>query len=116
MRNYGGRTIFSASDLVNFMGCGHATVLDVRNLVSPTTFAADDENAVLLQEKGIQHERAYLTHSPHGSLPESRCWSCLLNTGVPDLVPSCAIARRPDDVTVCTFVVGIATRPDQQLR
>lgn len=60
MRNYGGRTIFSASDLVNFMGCGHATVLDVRNLVSPTTFAAEDENAVLLQEKGIQHERTYL--------------------------------------------------------
>jgi predicted RecB family nuclease len=60
MRNYGGRTIYSASDLVNFMGCGHATILDVRNLASPTTFAAEDENAVLLQEKGIQHERAYL--------------------------------------------------------
>ena len=60
MRNYGGRTIFSASDLVNFMGCGHASVLDIRNLVTPTTFSADDENAVLLQEKGIQHELAYL--------------------------------------------------------
>ena len=60
MRNYGGRTIFSASDLVNFIGCGHASVLDIRNLTTPTTFAADDENAVLLQEKGIQHELAYL--------------------------------------------------------
>ncbi|MDF2605151.1 TM0106 family RecB-like putative nuclease [Sphingomonas sp.] len=60
MRNYDGRVIFSASDLVNFMGCGHASVLDIRNLVTPATFAPDDENAVLLQEKGIQHERAYL--------------------------------------------------------
>ena len=54
------RTIFSASDLVNFMGCAHATVLDVRNLSTPTTFPPDDESAVLLQEKGIEHERAYL--------------------------------------------------------
>ncbi|MFV3073153.1 TM0106 family RecB-like putative nuclease [Niveispirillum fermenti] len=60
MLNYQGRTIFSASDLVNFMGCSHATVLDSRNLVTPTTFAPDDETAVLLQEKGIEHERTYL--------------------------------------------------------
>lgn len=55
-----GQTIFSASDLVNFMGCAHATVLDLRNLSTPSTFAPDDESAVLLQEKGIEHERAYL--------------------------------------------------------
>jgi len=60
MRNYGGRTIFSASDLVNFMGCGHATALDVGNLVAPVSFKADDENTALLQEKGIRHEQAYL--------------------------------------------------------
>jgi predicted RecB family nuclease len=55
-----GQTIFSASDLVNFMGCAHATVLDLRHLVTPTTFPPDKENAILLQEKGIEHERAYL--------------------------------------------------------
>lgn len=60
MLKYQGRTIFSASDLVNFMGCEHATVLDVRNLVSPTTFSSDDEHAALLQLKGIEHEREYL--------------------------------------------------------
>ncbi len=37
-----GQTLFSASDLVNFMGCAHATVLDIRNLISPTTFTPDD--------------------------------------------------------------------------
>lgn len=55
-----GGKIFSASDLVNFMSCAHATNLDVQNLVTPTTFAPDDESAVLLQEKGIEHERAFL--------------------------------------------------------
>lgn len=52
--------IYSASDLVNFMGCAHATFLDTGNLVLPVTFPPDDETAVLLQEKGIEHERAYL--------------------------------------------------------
>jgi len=55
-----GGTIVSASDLVNFMGCRHATNLDVANLVTRKTFAPDDESAVLLQEKGMEHERAYL--------------------------------------------------------
>ncbi|MBA4751841.1 MAG: TM0106 family RecB-like putative nuclease [Sphingopyxis sp.] len=54
------QTIFSASDLVNFMGCAHATVLDVRNLTNPASFPKDDEMAVLLQQKGIEHELAYL--------------------------------------------------------
>ncbi len=60
MLRHDGRTIFSASDLVNFMGCAHASVLDVRNLSAPNIFPPDDESAMLLQEKGIEHERAYL--------------------------------------------------------
>ncbi|WP_084582912.1 TM0106 family RecB-like putative nuclease [Sphingomonas azotifigens] len=60
MRKYGGRTILSASDLVNFMGCTHASVLDIRNLETPTSFDAADEHTALLREKGMQHERAYL--------------------------------------------------------
>lgn len=60
MLKHGGQTLYSASDLVNFMGCAHATVLDVRNLATPVSFAPDDESAVLLQEKGIEHELAYL--------------------------------------------------------
>lgn len=81
MLRHNGSTIFSASDLVNFMGCAHATVLDVRNLVTPSIFPPDDETAVLLQEKGLEHERAYLEHlrgegrsiaevSVHGSIEE----------------------------------------------
>ena len=55
-----GSTLFSASDLVNFMGCTHATVLDLHQLVQPVAFGPDDEQAQLLQEKGLEHERAYL--------------------------------------------------------
>jgi uncharacterized protein len=72
MLRHDGRTIFSASDLVNFMGCAHATVLDVRNLTTPVRFPPDDETAVLLQEKGIEHERAFLERLRHetGSVVE----------------------------------------------
>lgn len=54
------RILFSASDLVNFMGCTHATFLDLRQLTEPVTFDEDDAHTVLLQEKGMEHERAYL--------------------------------------------------------
>jgi uncharacterized protein len=60
MLRYDGGTLFSASDLVNFMGCTRATVLDLRNLIAPVSFPPDDDAAVLLQEKGLEHERAYL--------------------------------------------------------
>lgn len=52
--------LFSASDLVNFLGCAHATALDLRQLVAPVAVPPDDDQAVLLQENGIAHERAYL--------------------------------------------------------
>jgi predicted RecB family nuclease len=55
-----GTTLFSASDLVNFMGCTHATMLDLRQLVAPVEFPPDDEQARLLQQKGLEHEYAYL--------------------------------------------------------
>ena len=53
-------TLFSASDLVNFMGCAHATFLDLRNLDAPVAFPVEDAQTKLLQEKGFEHERAYL--------------------------------------------------------
>jgi len=60
MRNVNGATLYSASDLVNFLGCAHATVLDLRQLIAPVALPPDDEQTVLLQEKGIAHERSYL--------------------------------------------------------
>ena len=60
MMKRNGATLFSASDLVNFMGCAHATFLDLCNLKVPALFPPDDDATVLLQQKGIEHERAYL--------------------------------------------------------
>lgn len=60
MREEGGKRFYSATDLVNYLGCSHATVLDLRQLAKPVVLAEDDEQAKLLQEKGIEHEKAYL--------------------------------------------------------
>lgn len=60
MREIQGSRLYSASDLVNFLGCSHATALDLRQLVEPVEFPPDDAYTVLLQEKGIAHERTFL--------------------------------------------------------
>ena len=60
MRTFDDRRLYSASDLVNFLGCEHATMLDVGQLTSPVEFPAEDAQTQLLQAKGLEHERAYL--------------------------------------------------------
>ena len=52
--------LYSASDLVNFLECEHLTTLDLQNLVTPLPQAPDDEQAKLIQAKGIGHELAFL--------------------------------------------------------
>src|SRR5260221_4731191 len=60
MREEGGLRFYAATDLVNYLGCAHATACDLRHLTSPVELPEDDEHAALLQEKGLEHERAYL--------------------------------------------------------
>lgn len=60
MRINNGGLIFSATDLVNFLGCRHATYLDRRNLDESIPLADDDPLLALLQEKGLAHEQQYL--------------------------------------------------------
>lgn len=60
MRDYQGARLYSASDLVNFLGCIHATALDLRQLIAPVELPPDDAYTVLLQQKGIEHERQFL--------------------------------------------------------
>jgi predicted RecB family nuclease len=60
MRFHKDSLIFSATDIVNFLGCRHATFLDRRNLDDPAPAAVDDPFLILLQEKGNEHERRYL--------------------------------------------------------
>ena len=59
MRIYNGLTLFAASDLINFTGCRHATFLDLRFLNDPQPQETDPQ-AELLQQKGLDHERAFL--------------------------------------------------------
>jgi uncharacterized protein len=52
--------LYSASDLLNFLGCRHAAFLDLIDLETPLPKAVDDPQLRLRQEKGIEHERAHL--------------------------------------------------------
>jgi hypothetical protein len=47
-----GKLLFSASDLVNFLGCKHATYLDLRNLADEVAIPERDAATVLIFEKG----------------------------------------------------------------
>lgn len=54
---------FSASDLVNYLGCKHLTELDRKNAfgeIEPPDW--QDPSLAFLQEKGQEHERAYVEH------------------------------------------------------
>lgn len=61
MQRIDGNIRFSASDLMRFQGCSHATTLDLKYLdgkgIKPK---ADDAEARLLQEQGDQHELDFL--------------------------------------------------------
>lgn len=60
MQKIHGAILYSASDLVNFLECEHLTTLDLVNLDTPLPKAKDDEQAVLIQHKGLEHESRYL--------------------------------------------------------
>lgn len=59
MRQYQGRLLLSAGDLVTFLGCAHAAALTRRSLSDPLEKAAPDEAMNLRQERGLAHEAAY---------------------------------------------------------
>ena len=54
------RRFYSATDLVHFLGCAHRTTLDLIHLEAPMEQAADDEQAQLLADMGIDHEKTFL--------------------------------------------------------
>ena len=60
MQRIDGNLFLSASDLVNFLGCAHASWLDLRQLTEPVELPETDATAALIQKKGLEHEQAYL--------------------------------------------------------
>jgi len=55
-----GSYLFSPTDLVNFLGCSHSTVLDLRAFSEPLERDEVSESDKLLHRKGEEHEAAYL--------------------------------------------------------
>jgi predicted RecB family nuclease len=60
MQILAGRLLLSAADLVNFLGCRHATYLDLRDLTEPVKIPERDAATVLIFEKGVDHEKRHL--------------------------------------------------------
>jgi uncharacterized protein len=62
MQSDGAAVLYSAKDLINFLGCHHSTALDLevaaRALSAPEN--VEDAYLALLQDKGNAHERTYL--------------------------------------------------------
>ena len=52
--------LYSPSDLVTFLECKHASLLDVKQLTEPAESVEKSPTAKLLQEKGSEHELSYL--------------------------------------------------------
>ena len=53
--------VLSASDLMRFQGCMHASALDLRYLNGERLSPAEDSaSAQLIQEKGHKHEQSFL--------------------------------------------------------
>jgi predicted RecB family nuclease len=55
-----GTYLFSPTDLVNFLGCCHCTVLDLRAFSEPLKRDEESESERLLRRRGQEHEAAYL--------------------------------------------------------
>ncbi|MBP8699233.1 MAG: TM0106 family RecB-like putative nuclease [Syntrophorhabdaceae bacterium] len=52
--------LYSASDIVSFLDCEHKTTLDLIDLETPLPKAEDDDEAMLYQKKGFEHEGSYV--------------------------------------------------------
>jgi len=61
MRDVDGRMLLSATDLMRFMGCMHATALDLAYMRGDGPVPREDsDDAALLQKQGDNHEAAHL--------------------------------------------------------
>lgn len=61
MQQYGnGQILYSPSDLVTFLGCHHASFLDVKALSEDMETTEASPTDQLMQKKGLEHEAFYL--------------------------------------------------------
>jgi predicted RecB family nuclease len=60
MRRFDNKLLLSSGDLTTFLGCRHASALDLRALDEDLETTAPDATLEFLQSKGVHHEKAYL--------------------------------------------------------
>ena len=60
MRRSDSGLLFSATDLMNYVGCPHATFLDLHSSPEQMATGELDEEQDLLKQKGLEHERRHL--------------------------------------------------------
>jgi hypothetical protein len=51
------KRLYSATDLVNYLGCRHCAFLDLRQLEEPIDVPQADPHLELLRLKGLEHEK-----------------------------------------------------------
>jgi len=52
-----GKRLYSATDLVNYLGCRHCTFLDLRQLEEPIDVPEANPHLELLRLRGLEHEK-----------------------------------------------------------
>jgi uncharacterized protein len=62
MLSVDGTLLYSAKDLINFLGCAHNTALDLLHISGQVADpeSQDDDYLEVLKAKGVEHERRYL--------------------------------------------------------
>jgi uncharacterized protein len=95
MRKDGARLRFSPSDLINFMGSEFVTWMDRFYKECPSTVEPDpdSEEQQFIQEKGIEHERAFL-----GILAAQGRQVCDLSGPRDQIGPTLAAMRRGEEI------------------
>ena len=105
MTDLDGRIFLSATDIMRFMGCPHATALDLAHMRGTGAEPGEDsEDAALLQKQGDAHEAAYLAH-----LKEAGCTVMEIERGKLGenaAATRTALAAGPDVVFKGAFLSG----------
>ena len=105
MRDQDGHVLLSASDLVRFTGCAHATTLDLARMrgAGPEP-SGDSDDAELLQKQGDAHEAAHLAKLKADGRIVMEISRSALSRGAE--LTSAALAQGPDVVYQGAFLSG----------
>lgn len=117
MRKFSDGLLFSATDLMRFTGCAHATSLDLMRMHGNGPEPREDsEDAALLQAQGDAHEAAYLAQLKAQGLSvveiPDECVSSPAERSAVKLIISFAWVALGGDASLArTVLEGVASPP-----